>query len=589
MAEPIAIVGLGCRLPGARDPDALWDLLAAGVDATSDAPAGRFGADALYSPEAAPGRPRSRRAGFITDIDAFDAGFFGISAGEAAELDPQQRLLLMTAWEALEDAGFPPAGFAGAPAGVYVGAMHTHYQQLQWDGGLAAVSSHAVMNYASLLAGRLSYEFDLRGPSISINTACSSSLVAVHLACQGLRAGEVPWALAAGVNLQLLPRDDVLFSKLGVLASDGRCKFGDASADGFAPSDGAGVVVLKPLGRAVRDGDRVRAVILGSAVTNDGRSSGALLRPSHDGFITMLRLAYERAGVSPGDVDFVEAHGTGTRAIDPVELTTLGKFLGAGRAPGRSCLVGSVKSNVGHPQGAAGIAGLIKAVLCLEHRQVPASLHVTALNPKVPWGDLPITIPVALHPLPPMPRPAVAGVSAQGLSGTSAHVVLREAPSPAGEPTAAAEPPRAHLLVLSARTQDALHALAQAYIRYLAPGGPGRGFTLPDICFSAATRRDHHACRLAVAGSSHDQLTDELHRRLTAPAGTLARPAPRVAPAAPPDCGRTAWLMSLARAYEEGTSVPGARCCETGARYVPLPTYPWQPTAHWLRQPAAPS
>jgi acyl transferase domain-containing protein len=592
MAEPIAIVGLGCRFPGASSPDELWDLLAAGVDATSDTPGERFDADALYSPDPVPGRLGGVRAGFIAGVDQFDAEFFGISAAEAAELDPQQRLLLMTAWEALEDAGYPPAGFGGTHAGVYVGAMHGHYQELQFDGDLAALSVHAVANYQSLLAGRLSFQYDLRGPSISLDTACSSSLVAVHLACQSLRAGETPWALAAGVNLKLRPHDDVLFSQLGVLAPDGRCKFGDASANGFAPSDGAGVVVLKPLDQARHDGDRVRAVILGSAVTNDGRSSGALLRPSPDGFTEMLRLAYEQAGVSPGDVDFIEAHGTGTRAIDPVELAALGDFLAAGRDPGQRCLIGSVKSNLGHPQGAAGIAGLIKAVLCLEHRQVPASLHLTTPNPKVPWDDLPITIPVSLRSLPDLPRPAFAGVSAQGLSATNAHVVLREAPGPDREPLAAEEPPRAHILALSARTPGALTDLAEAYIRYLLPGGPGRNFTLDDICFSAAMRRHHHASRLAAAGSSHEHLAAELRHRLTAPAGTPpCHPCEQLpagqAPASS-DGDRAAWLASLAHAYEGGASVRWDGCYRAGAQYVPLPTYRWQTSAHWLQRRDAP-
>ena len=395
------------------------------------------------------------------------------------------------------------------------------------------------------------------------------------------------------MNLKLRPHDDVLFSQLGVLAADGRCKFGDASADGFAPSDGAGVVVLKPLGRALQDGDRVRAVIAGSAVTNDGRSSGALLRPSPEGFTAMLRLAYEQAGVSPGDVDFVEAHGTGTRAIDPVELITLGAFLGDGREPGRRCLIGSVKTNLGHPQGAAGIAGLIKAVLCLEHRQVPASLHVTIPNPNVPWDDLPITIPAVLHTLPDLPRPAVAGVSAQGLSATLTHVVLRAAPGPARRPAADAKPPTAHLLAISARTKDALTSLAEAYIRYLLPGGRGAGFTLDDICFSAATRRDHHAWRLAVVGSSHDQLADQLRRHLADPASTPSHDPRQETPAAPAPrsrgAGLAARLAALAESYERGASVLWADCSAASARYVPLPTYPWQTSAHWLQSRSAPA
>ena len=551
-AEPIAIVGLGCRFAGASSPERLWDLLVARVDATSDTPRGRFDADALYSPDPAPGRLSGRRAGFIDGVEQFDAEFFGIPDAEAAELDPQQRLLLMTAWEALEDAGYPPGKLHGAPAGVYVGAMHTHYQQLQFDAGLTAIGAGAIANYASLLAGRLSFEFDLRGPSISLDTACSSSLVAVHLACQSLRAGEAPWALAAGVNLKLRPQDDVLFSQVGVLAPDGRCKFGDAHANGFAPSDGAGVVVLKPLDHAVEDADRIRAVILGSAVTNDGRSSGTLLRPSSDGFSSMLRLAYEQAGVSPGDVDFIEAHGTGTRAIDPVELNTLGAFLVKDRPPQRRCLIGSVKSNIGHPQGAAGMAGLIKTVLCLEHRQVPASLHFTTPNPKIAWDDLPIEVPVNLHTLPDLSRPAIAGVSAQGLSATNAHIVLREGARPSRRRPARA-PRQAHLLAISARSEDALSDLASAYIVYLQPGGRGNGYAVGDICFSAATRRDHHNHRLAVVGTSHRQLADQLRHRLGVHAVSRSRgrlPADEGPAPLPDACA--ARLASLAEAYERG-------------------------------------
>ena len=556
----------------------------AGVDATRDTPPERFDADALYSPDPAPGRLSGRRAGFIDGVEQFDAEFFGISDPDAAELDPQQRVLLMTAWEALEDAGYPPGQLQGAPAGVYVGAMHTDYQELQFDAGLTALGAGAVANYASLLAGRLSFEFDLRGPSISLDTACSSSLVAVHLACQSLRAGEAPWALAAGVNLKLRPQNDLLFSQVGVLAPDGRCKFGDANANGFAPSDGAGVVVLKPLDHALEDGDRIRAVILGSAVTNDGHSSGALLRPSSDGFTSTLRLAYQQAGVSPGDVDFVEAHGTGTRAIDPVELNTLGVFLAKGRPPQRRCLIGSVKSNVGHPQGAAGMAGLIKAVLCLEHRQVPPSLHFTTPNPKVAWDDLPIEIPVAVHALADRSRLAVAGVSAQGLSATNAHIVLREALRPSRPRPIATTPRRAQLLAISARTDDALSDLASAYIAYLQPGGRGRGFALPDICFSAATRRDHHVRRLAVVGSSYQELADQLRDRLGVHAvNRSSAHSPSVeSPPTMRDAHATR-LASLAEAYERATTVSWSDCWAAEAQYVPLPTYPWQTTAYWIR------
>ncbi|GLW06925.1 hypothetical protein Misp01_20550 [Microtetraspora sp. NBRC 13810] len=557
--EPIAVVGMACRFPGANGVDALWEVLRDGIDATGDTPPLRYSTDALYSAVPAPGKVISRRSGYLDGADRFDAGFFGMAAEEAAALDPQQRLLMTTAWEALEDAGIPADRLGGSRTGVYVGAVHLDYWDLLARRGLESITGSAVYNNRSVLSGRLSYLFDLRGPSISLDTACSSSLVAVHLACQSLRTGETTLALAAGVNLKLIPDQDVMLSQIPILAPDGRCKFGDAFADGFAPSDGVGVVVLKPLARAAADGDRIRAVVLGGAVTNDGASSGSLLAPSVEGHAQMLRWAYENAGVPPADVDFVEAHGTGTPMIDPVEFAALGDVLGAGRPAGRPCFVGSIKTNIGHTEGAAGVAALIKTVLCLEHRQVVPSLHFRTPNPAIAWDRLPLVVPTRAEPLPDTGRPAVAGVSGQGISAVNTHLVIGEARRPPPPPPSEA---RARLLVLSARSPQALDDLARAYLRHLRPGGAGHGHDLRDVCHSAATRRQHHPHRLAVPADSRDTA-------LRALAGHLDG-VPRAEP------------TGLARRYLAGEPVPWHSLTEPDARYVPLPTYPWQTQSYWL-------
>jgi acyl transferase domain-containing protein len=570
-ARSIAVIGLGCRFPGASDPDQLWGLVRDGVDATRQTPAERYDIDALYSPRAAPGKIRSRRAGYVDGVADFDAAFFEMSSTEATELDPQQRLLLMTVWEALEDAGQRPDELTGTRTGVFVGNSSEHYTDLQSQQGLDAVTPSLFGNHRSLLAGRVSYHFDFRGPSVVTDTACSSSLVAVHMAVQSLRARESSLALAAGVNVKLLPDGEVLMTQAGTLARDGRSKFGDASADGYAPSDGVGVVVLKPLAAAVADGDRVRAVIQGSAIGNDGRTGGSLLAPSIDGQTQVLQWAYEDAGVSPADVDFVEAHGTGSPTLDPIELGALGEVLGAGRPAGQPLLVGSVKTNVGHAEAAGGMAGLIKTVLSLEHGQVPPSLHFDSPNPNVAWNDLPLAVPTTIHDLPDRGRPAIDGVSGQGVSSLNAHLVLRAATSRATRPATPPGRPRhdvVEVLALSARNPHALAALARAYAGYLAPDGQGAAFALRDICFSAATRRQHHAHRLAVVGTTHQEMCDALR-------GAPPTRQDHDAPAA-----RTP--NALADRYRRGEHVNWAGVFGWHCRFVPLPSYPWQLERYWI-------
>jgi acyl transferase domain-containing protein len=583
--RPVAVIGMACRYAGVSSVAEFWHVLREGIDATSETPQSRYDADALYSAVPRPGKVISRRAGYVRDIDQFDAPFFGLSADEAGALDPQQRLLMTTAWEAVEDAGVPARHIAGSRTGVYVGSSYTDYPDMRLRSGLDAIGIPDLYNVRSMLAGRLSYVFDLHGPSICLDTACSSSLVAVHLACQSLRAGETVTALAAGVSLKLVPDRDVLFSQARVLATDGRCKFADAAADGAAFSDGVGVVVLKPLDQALADGDRVRAVILGSAVSNDGASGGSPLTASLEGHVEMLRWAYQDAGVDPADVDFVEAHGNGTPTMDPIEFAGLAEVLGQGRSSGRPCLIGSVKTNIGHPESAAGIAALIKTVLCLEHGQVVPSLHFHTPNPDIAWADIPLVVPTAVTPLPEHGRPAIAGISGQGLSCVNAHIVVGQAEPSSGSPRPHAAAGRPHLLALSARTRAALDDLALAYIRYLEPGGPGHHLELRDVCYSAAVRRQHHPCRLAITASTRPMVISKLRSFLArsgcpAPvaAGEPAPPQPDLAGSTPP----IARMERLASAYMAGEPVDWAAITEPHARFVPLPTYPWQNGSYWL-------
>ncbi|MFC4533831.1 type I polyketide synthase, partial [Sphaerisporangium dianthi] len=492
----IAITGIACRYPGAHGPEQFWRLLMDRKDAVGAAPG-----------EPLPGTGAgTRHGGRLTAIDGFDAAFFDMAPREARLADPQLRLFLEAAWEAIEDAGLSPERLAGSRTGVFVGQATSNYWEMLCRHTDPDIYGLVGSEFRASLPGRASFHLDLRGPSVSVDTACSASLTAVHLACQSIRLGESTTALVGGVNLALLPHEGLAFSDAGMLAPDGRCKFGDAGADGFVRSDGVGVVVLKPLPTAVADGDRVYAVILGSAVNNDGRSNGLLMTPSVEGQEHMLRQALDAAQVEAGDVGYVEAHGTGTRVGDAVELAALGHVLGEGRPPGRPCLVGSVKSNIGHTEAAAGIAGLIKAALCVHHRTVPPTLHVREPNPAFPWEDSPLELPTEPRPLT-GPDAAVAGVSSFGISGTNVHVVLgehaaRTEPSPGGPLPVTGE----HLLTLSARSPEALREAAMAASGFLSPGGGGHASDLADICDTAAMRRKHHEHRLVAIGSGHDSL-----------------------------------------------------------------------------------
>jgi acyl transferase domain-containing protein/acyl carrier protein len=495
---PIAIIGIGCRFPGGIDgPGTFWELVSRGGDAIGLIPTNRMDRDHYYDPRPAePGHIMSRWGGYLDHIEDFDAGFFGISPREAERMDPQHRLLCETSWEALEDAGQDVRQLAGSRTGVFVGQMLSDFESRVFADAAGVDFYMTVGSARYATSGRLSYFFDLRGPSVTLDTGCSASLAALHLAVKSLQSGETELSLAGGVNVILQPQVTIGFSQSRMMAADGRSKFGDASADGYVRSEGAAVVVLKPLERALADGDRVYAVIHGSAVSNDGRTSGSLGTTSRAGQEELLRTAYADAGISPGRVRYVEAHGTGTQVGDPVELAALGAVLSDGRAAGNRALVGSVKTNFGHTEGAAGIAGVIKAALALHHDRIPASLHFKNPNPKVAWSSLPFDIPRALASWPPGAGSRVAGVNSFGITGTNAHVVLEEAPVTPG--TAPAAAPRATaLLVLSAKNRDALSALAVRYAERL----EGDAESLHDVCFSAATRRTPLETRAAFVAT----------------------------------------------------------------------------------------
>ncbi|MFI1000543.1 type I polyketide synthase [Streptomyces galbus] len=426
-AEGIAVVGLACRLPGADGPDAFWDLLLEGRDAISDVPGGRWTAAATGTvPE--PAGPGVRRGGFLDEVDTFDAAFFGVSPREAVTMDPQQRLVLELAWETLEDAGVLPDSLRGSRTAVFVGTLRDDYAALLYQHGEQAVTQHTMAGVnRGVIANRVSYHLGLRGPSLTVDSAQSSSLVAVHLACASLRAGESEAALVAGVNLHLLAEGALAEERFGGLSPTGTTYTFDARADGFVRGEGGAACLLKPLSRALADGDRIYGVIRGSAVNNDGATPG-LTVPDRQAQERVLREAYRRAGVDPAAVQYVELHGTGTPVGDPVEAAALGAVLGAGRGEDERLRVGSAKTNVGHLEGAAGLVGLVKTLLAVSHRRLPPSLNFAAPNPAIPLAELGLRVQDEPTGWPAPGSPLVAGVSSFGMGGTNAHVVLTEAP-----------------------------------------------------------------------------------------------------------------------------------------------------------------
>jgi acyl transferase domain-containing protein/acyl carrier protein len=514
--EPIAIIGIGCRFPGgANDSVQFWRLLSEGVDAISEVPEDRWHVRAFYDPDPGkPGKMYARQGGFISDIDQFDAAFFGMSPREATRADPQQRVLMEVAYEAIEDAGIAPERIAGTSAGVFIGISTLDYGGIQTSTAeRRSINAYTNLGLAlCIAANRLSYLFDLHGPSLAVDTACSSSLVATHLACQSIWNGECDLALTGGVNLILRPEGTIGFSKASMLAPDGRCKSFDARADGYVRSEGAGVIVLKPVSRALADGDPIYAVVRGTAVNQDGRTTGISL-PNRMAQEAMLREAYRQAGIAPEQVQYVEAHGTGTPVGDPIELKAIGNVLGRHRSAENVCIVGSVKTNIGHLEAASGVAGLIKAALSLKHGQIPPNLHFQTPNPDIPFDALKLRVPQTVESWPDTgAAPRLAGVNSFGFGGTNAHVILEAGPerreSRADHPGQSAD--RALLVPLSARSPEALEARAQSYLSFLADKGSSGDVSLHDIGYTTSLRRGHHDHRLTAVARSKAELAEQL-------------------------------------------------------------------------------
>ena len=503
--EPIAITGIGCRFPGgANTPDAFWQLLSGGVDAITAIPEDRPHLRAAYDSDPRnAGRFHVDQGGFLGNVDAFDPRFFGISPREAVTIDPQQRLLLETSWEALERAGIAPSSLQGSRSGVFVGIGFNDYAELQSRfGENAETELYAGPGKAlSVAANRVSYALGLSGPSLSIDTACSSSLVAVHLAAQSLRARECDLALAGGVNLILSPDNTVFFAKAGMLAADGRCKTFDASADGYVRSEGCGMIVLRRLSDAVAAGDPILAIVRGSAVNQNGRGAG-LTAPSVPAQAALIREALAAAHVAPSLVGYVEAHGTGTSLGDPIELEALASALGEGRPADRPLVLGSVKTNIGHLEMAAGIAGLIKVVLSLRHATIPPHLHLNEVNPYIDLAAIPAVVPREATPWREIEGRRIAGVSSFGFGGTNAHVIVESYAAPS---SAALLPGRPlHVLPLAAHDEESLEQLAGHYASALVD------HEAADVCVTAATGRSPLAQRIAVVGDSAEALSGAL-------------------------------------------------------------------------------
>ncbi|MBX3611470.1 MAG: acyltransferase domain-containing protein [Hydrogenophaga sp.] len=509
--EPLAIVGMAMRLPGGvKDAAGLAELLWQGRDAIDVVPPDRWSLDELLSDDPdAPGRMTTRHGGFIDNVDRFDAEFFGISPREAASMDPQQRLLLEVAWEALEDAGQAPSSLAGSRTGVYLGISNNDYGRALFGHRELIDAYFSTGNAFSVASGRMSYVLGLQGPSVAVDTACSSSLVALHLACQGLRLGECDSALVGAVNLILTPEMNINFSRARMMAADGRCKTFDAAADGYVRGEGCVVLVVRRLRDAQARGDRVLAVIRGSAINQDGRSGG-LTAPNGPAQEDVIRAALASARVSPGDIGYVEAHGTGTPLGDPIEVGALGAVLGSARDANHRLLIGSVKTNIGHLEAAAGLAGVAKVVLALQRGQIPPHLHFHQGNPHIDWSAWPLAVPTVTTPWEPINGRRLAGVSAFGFSGTNAHVVLEQAPADASPMKCEAPQPDTCVLALSARYEGALQELARRHRQALA----APGVSLADLCFTANAGRTHFAHRLAVRANNPARMIEGLQAYL---------------------------------------------------------------------------
>jgi acyl transferase domain-containing protein len=545
--DRIAVIGIGCRFPGGvNDTESFWRLLVEGREAVGEVPPDRWNVDRFFDAELGlPGKSIARRGGFLEGIDQFDPQFFGISPREAPYVDPQHRLLLETAWEAIEDAGLVLDLERGSDLGVFVGISHNDYQAIQgtpWEH--SGIGPHSPTGCAhSIAANRISYCFNLRGPSVAMDTACSSALTAVHAACEHIRAGRGDVALAGGVTVMITPGGFIGFSRASMLSPEGRCKAFDASADGFVRGEGAGMVLLKRLSQALADGDPIHGVIIGTALNQDGHTNGISL-PSAEAQARLVREACIDAGVAPSQIGFVEAHGTGTAVGDPIEAHALTAALCEGRSAEAPLLIGSVKTNLGHLETAAGVAGLVKALLVLKHGRIPPSLHFQTPNPNIDFTALKLRVPITLEPFPETDGgKRIAGVNSFGFGGANAHILLEEPPARPHPEHLSTHTERAWPLVLSARSEKALRSSASRLRDWsdVRSKANGNSPLLSDLAYTLGAKRNHHPYRLTLVAHSMGEVVEELNGYLGDQKGSKVRMAfaPR-----PEQTPRIAFVMS---------------------------------------------
>ncbi|MEM6597942.1 MAG: beta-ketoacyl synthase N-terminal-like domain-containing protein [Cyanobacteria bacterium P01_C01_bin.69] len=593
--EPIAVIGMSCRFPGgAYTPEAYWALLHDGIDTVEEVPSQRWDVEQYYDEDAdAPGKMYTRCGNFIDDIDQFDSHFFDISSQEARSLDPQQRMLLESSYIALENAGLPLFDLQGSATGVFVGLNADDYaRRSSRSGDFSQIDAFSMLGSTrGVAAGRIAYVFGFQGPALQLDTTCSSSLLAIHLACQSLRSGESNLALAGGVNVMLSPEVTIGLCKLKALSRDGRCKAFDAIADGYGRGEGCGMVVLKRLSDAVDNQDNILAVIKGSAVNHDG-AKRKLTASNEAAQTAVIRQALMNANVEPAQISYVEAHGTGTALGDSIELLAINKALGKDRSS--PLIVGSVKTNIGHLEAAAGVAGLIKVILALQHRQIPPHLHMTAPSLRIPWEQLVVKIPQKLIPWPETDTPRRAGLSSFGMSGTNVHLIIEEAIDISIDEADEAFSTRSqHLLTLSAKNKNALRELAERYQNWL----PNTNASLADICFTANTGRSHFIHRHAFMAESKTSLIQQIkafllqgdassERSSRSTAELLSRQEPWSASFLASRQSAADWevlLFSLKQLYEAGGDINWAGFDrDFPRRIVLLPNYPFQRKRYWF-------
>lgn len=574
--EPIAVVGMSCRLPGRADtPDAFWTLLQSKTDAIAEVPDDRWPIDDYYDANTeTPGKMISRHGGFIPHLYDFDASFFRISPREAVSLDPQQRLALELGWEALEQGGIAIDSLSEQRVGVFLGLSSIdHWQQMLARSPETIDAYLATGNTHSVAAGRLSFLLGVNGPSLAVDTACSSSLVTIHLACQSLRQQECDMALAGGVNRIVTPAASINFSKARMLSTDGRCRTFDAAANGFGRAEGGGMVVLKRLSDA--GCDRIHGIILGSATNHNGRTNG-LTAPSKTSQQAVIRQALKASRITASQVSYVETHGTGTALGDPIEVEALGTIFKEAGPRQQPVILGAVKTNIGHTEAAAGIAGFIKALLALKHQQIPANLHLSNPNPHLDWQNLPFKLPTESVPWTVAEGPCIAGVSAFGFNGTNAHIIVQEPLTTATKTANVSRSAGGYLLPLSARTATALNQLAARYAQHLAAN---LTLELADVCFTASTGRTHWSRRLIILANSVTELRQRLiaflagrtqpncwqsHSELTTSLATI-------------DNEELGHLTAPIQQYIQGEQVDWQRIYSGGFyQKKVLPTYPFQ-------------